>query len=74
MLTCPLQFGLMMSDCQRVALWGSQRADQSVRLCMCNHVGRLVVCRCRAQRLCSTVEVKIMRARANEPGAVKDEC
>jgi len=45
-LMCPLWFGLMMSDCQRVALWGSQWTDQSVRLCLCNHVGRLVVCRC----------------------------
>jgi hypothetical protein len=44
-LTCPLWFGLMMSDCQWVALWGSQWTDHSVRLCLCNYVGRLVVCR-----------------------------
>jgi hypothetical protein len=27
-----------MSDCQLVALWGSQWTDQRVRLCLCNHV------------------------------------
>jgi hypothetical protein len=60
-LTCPLWFELMTSDCQRVALWGSQWTDQSVRLCLCNHVGRLVVCRCGAQERLSTAEVKVMR-------------
>jgi hypothetical protein len=73
-LTCPLWFGLMMSDCQRVALWGSQWTDQSVRLCLCNHVRRLVVCRCGAQERWSMAEVKVMRARADGPGAVKGEC
>jgi hypothetical protein len=63
-----------MSDCQRVALWGSQWTDQSVRLCLCNHVGRLVVCRCGAQKRWSMDEVKVMRARADGPGAVKGEC
>jgi hypothetical protein len=63
-----------MSDCQRVALWGSQWIDQSVRLCLCNHVGRLVVCRCGAQERWLTAEVKVMRARADGPGAVKGEC
>jgi hypothetical protein len=33
-----------------------------------------VVCRCGAQRWWSTVEVKVMWARANGPGTVKDEC
>jgi hypothetical protein len=45
-----------------------------VRLCLCNHVGRLVVCRCGAQGRWSTAEVKVMRARADGPGAVKGEC
>jgi hypothetical protein len=57
-----------------VALWGSKWTNQSVRLCICNHVGRLVVCRCGAQRRWSTVEVKVIRAHANGSGAVKDEC
>jgi hypothetical protein len=73
-LTCPLWFGLMMRDCQRVALWGSKWANQSVRLCLCNHVGRLVVCMCGAQERWSTTEVKVMRARADGPGAMKGEC
>jgi hypothetical protein len=47
-LTCPLWFGLMMSDCQRVALWRSPWTDHSVGLCLCNHVNRLMVCRCGA--------------------------
>jgi hypothetical protein len=53
---------------------GGQWADQSVRLCMCNHVGRLVVCMSGAQGRWSKVEVKVMRARANGPGEVKGEC
>jgi hypothetical protein len=73
-LTCPLWFGLMMSDCQRVALWGSQWTDQSVRLCLCNHVSRLMVCRCGAQERWSMAEVKVMRARVDGPVAVKGEC
>jgi hypothetical protein len=72
-LTCPLWFGLMMSDCQQVALWGSKWTDQSVRLCIYNHVSRLVMCRCGAQGWCSMVEVKVMRARADGPGVVKGE-
>jgi hypothetical protein len=67
-------FGLMMGDCQRVALWSSQWTDQSVRLCLCNLVGRLVVCRCGAQDLWSMAEVKVMRTCANGPRAVKGEC
>jgi hypothetical protein len=50
---------------------GNQWTDQSVRLCLCNHVGRLVVCRCGAQERWSTTEVKVMRARTDGPGAVK---
>jgi hypothetical protein len=64
----------MMSDYQRVPLWGSQWTDQSVRLCLCNHVGRLVVYRCGAQEWWLMVEVKVMQARADGPGAVKGEC
>jgi hypothetical protein len=60
-----------MSNCQRVGLWSSQWIDQSVRLCLCNHVGRLVMCRCGARRRWSTIEVKVMPARADRPGAVK---
>jgi hypothetical protein len=54
----------------RVELW----TDRNMRLCMCNHVGWLVVCRCGAQRRWSTTEVKVMWARADGPRAVKDEC
>jgi hypothetical protein len=38
---------------------------------MCNHVGRLVVCRCGAQGQWSTVEVMVIHARADGSGAVK---
>jgi hypothetical protein len=41
---------------------------------MCNHVGRLAVCRYGAHRQSSMAEVKVMRARADGLGAVKDEC
>jgi hypothetical protein len=41
---------------------------------MCNHVGRLVVCRCGAQWWWSKIKVKIIRDRANGLGGVKDEC
>jgi hypothetical protein len=54
-----------MSDCQRVALWGSLWTNQSVILCMCNHVVWLVVGRCGAQGRWSTTEVKVMWARAD---------
>jgi hypothetical protein len=64
----------MMNDCQRVALLGSQWTDQSVRLCLSNHVCQLVVCRCGAQGWWSTAEVKVMRARADGLGVVKGEC
>jgi hypothetical protein len=63
----------MMSDCQWVALWVSQWTDQSVRLRLCNHVGRLVVCKCGEQGRWSTAEVKVMQARVDGPGAVKDK-
>jgi hypothetical protein len=73
-LTCPLCFGLMMSDCQWIALWGSLWTDQNVRLCLCNHVGRLVVCRCGAWGRWSMIEVNFMRDYADGSGAVKGEC
>jgi hypothetical protein len=41
---------------------------------LCNHVGWLVVCRCRAQGRWSMAEVKVMWARVDGPRAVKDEC
>jgi hypothetical protein len=63
-----------MSDYQRVALWGSQWTDQSVRLSLCNHVGRIVVCRCGAQEWWSMAKVKVMRARADGPRVVKGKC
>jgi hypothetical protein len=44
---------------------GGQWTDQSVRLCMCNHVVWFVVCRCGTQGRWSTTEVKVMRARAD---------
>jgi hypothetical protein len=47
-LTYSLWFGLMMSDCQRIASRVESWIDQGVRLCMYNHVGRFVVCRCGA--------------------------
>jgi hypothetical protein len=73
-LTCLLWFGMMTSVCQWVAFWGSQWTDQHVRLCLCNHIGRLVLCRCEAQGWWSTTEVKVMRARADGLGAAKGEC
>jgi hypothetical protein len=63
----------MISDCQWVALCVSQWTDQSVRLCMCNHVSQLVVCRCEAQRLWSTTKVKVMWICPDGLGAVKDK-
>jgi hypothetical protein len=33
-LTCPLRFGLMMSDCQCVASWVELWTDRYVRLCV----------------------------------------
>jgi hypothetical protein len=48
--------------------------DQSVRLYLCNHLDRLVVCRCGAQGRWSMAEVKVMRARADGPGVMNDEC
>jgi hypothetical protein len=64
----------MMSDCQRVASRVESWTDRGVRLCMCNHVGQLVVCKCGAQGRWSTAEVKVMWARVDGPRAVKDEC
>jgi hypothetical protein len=40
---------------------------------MCNHVGLLVVCRCRVQVWWSTTKVKVMQVRADGPRVVKDE-
>jgi hypothetical protein len=45
-----------MSDCQRVASRVESWTNRGVRLCMCNHVGWLVVCRCGAQGWCTGVE------------------
>jgi hypothetical protein len=41
---------------------------------LCNHVDRLVVRKCGAQGRWSMVEVMVMWAHADGPGAVKDEC
>jgi hypothetical protein len=41
---------------------------------MCNHVGRLVVCRCGAKGRWSTAEVKVIQAHADGLGAVKGNC
>jgi hypothetical protein len=64
----------MISDCQCVASRFESWTDRGVRLCIYNHVSRLVVCRCGAYGWWSTVKVKVMRARADRPGVVKDEC
>jgi hypothetical protein len=64
----------MMSDYQWVASRVESWTERGVRLCMCNSVGRLVVCRCGAHGRWSTTGVKVMRARADGPGAAKDEC
>jgi hypothetical protein len=40
---------------------------------LCNHVGRIVICRCGAQVLWSTTKVKVMQIRVDRPGAMKDE-
>jgi hypothetical protein len=63
-----------MNDCQWVTLCGSQWTNQSVRLCMCKHVSRLVVCRCGAHGWWSTTTMNVMRAHADGPGEMKDEC
>jgi hypothetical protein len=42
-------------------------------MCLCNHICRLVVCRCGAQVRWLTAKVKVMRVRADGLGAVKDE-
>jgi hypothetical protein len=60
-----------MNDCQRVALWVSQWTDQSMRLCCATISIGFVVCRCRALGRWSMAEVKVMRAHADGPGAVK---
>jgi hypothetical protein len=73
-LICPLWFGLMMSDCQRVASRVESKTDRGMRLCMCNHVSQIVVCRCGVHGWWSTAEVKVMQAHADGSGAVKDEC
>jgi hypothetical protein len=57
-LTCPMWFEMMMSDYQRVASRVKSWTDWGMRLYMCNHVGRLVVCRCGAHGQWSTTEVK----------------
>jgi hypothetical protein len=59
---------------EQVALWSSQWTGQIMRLCLCNHVGQLVVYRYGAQEWWSTTEVKVMWARADGPVAVKSEC
>jgi hypothetical protein len=40
---------------------------------VCNHVCRLVVCRCEAQGQWLTTKMKVMRVRDDGLGAVKDE-
>jgi hypothetical protein len=42
-------------------------------LVLCNHVCRLVVCRCGAHGQWSTTKVMVMRVRADGLGAAKDE-
>jgi hypothetical protein len=68
------EFRLMMSNCQWVVTRVESWTDHDVRLYMCNHVSRLVVCRCVSQERWSTVEAKVMRAHADGPGMVKDKC
>jgi hypothetical protein len=41
---------------------------------MCNHVDQFVVCRCGAQGLWSMAKVKVVWARVDVLGVVKDEC
>jgi hypothetical protein len=45
----------------RVDSW----TDRGMRLCLCNHVGQLVVCRCGAQGQWLMVMVKVMRVCAD---------
>jgi hypothetical protein len=40
---------------------------------LCNHVSRLVVCKCGAQIRWSTTKVKVIQVHADGPGAMKDE-
>jgi hypothetical protein len=60
-----------MSDYQRVASRVESWTDRSMSYVVCNHVSRLVVCRCGAQVRWSTA--KVMWVRADGLGAVKDE-
>jgi hypothetical protein len=41
---------------------------------LCNHVCRLVVCRCGAKGQWLTAKMNVMWVRANRPRAVKNEC
>jgi hypothetical protein len=72
-LICPIWFGLIMSDCQRVASQVESWTNRGVSYVLCNHVYRLVVCRCGAQRWWSTAKMKYMRVRADRSRAVKGE-
>jgi hypothetical protein len=62
-----------MSDCQRVVSLLESWTDRGMRLCLCNHVYRLVVCRCGVQGRWLMAKVKVMWARADGLGAMKDE-
>jgi hypothetical protein len=42
-------------------------------MCLCNQVGRLVVCRCGAQVQWSMSKVVVMRVHADGSGVMKDE-
>jgi hypothetical protein len=46
-----------------VVLWCESWTNQSMNLCMCNHISRLLV----------WAKVKIMRVRADGSGATRDE-
>jgi hypothetical protein len=60
-LICPLWFELMISDCQRIVFWCSRWTDQSMSYVLCNHVSRLMVCRCEVHVCCSMANVKVTR-------------
>jgi hypothetical protein len=62
-----------MSGCQRVASRVESWTNQGMSYMLCNHVYRVVVCRCGAQGWWSTAKVKVVQVRANGPGAAKDE-
>jgi hypothetical protein len=69
-LTCPLWFGLIMSDCQH-GWYFSVVSGLTKYAIMCCAIISLSLCG--TYRRWSTTKMKVMRVRADRPGAAKDE-